>query len=44
MIGGGLPLASNNLPNNVNMGVIVVGSVFNSSIGVNMFNQIEEGQ
>lgn len=41
MIGGGLPIASNNLPNNVNMGVVVLGSVFNPSIGVNVFNQID---
>jgi hypothetical protein len=41
MIGAGLPIASSNLPNNVNMGKLIVGNVFLSSLSINSINTIE---
>jgi hypothetical protein len=43
MIGTNLPLASNNIPNNLNMGNMVVGHVFLSSLSSNALNVIEDG-
>jgi len=44
MIGAGLPLIANNLPSNVNMGKLIPGTVFVSSLAVNAFSSIEEGK
>lgn len=40
MIGAGLPITSNNLPNNVNLGNLVAGHVFLSALGMNSLNDI----